>query len=540
MEKRQLFIASLVSLACSTSSFAATAIRLDHQPLPILQSLLTTSSSTVTAYKSVSTMTDFNKITHIRVQQTYKGAAVWGGDAVVHIPSTSSVSLNALDSKSSMNGIAYQGLEADLANTPAFALTAEQANKAFAHVVGLYQAKNGIQVIDKKNTTNQLIVYLDKESKAHWAYRINFLTAEKNGSPSVPTYVVDATDFSVYESWNDLQTLDAISGSGFGGNPKMGKLTYDGLKGDYPILSMQRDAKKKLCYLQNKDAMVKDDKRKDGPFSDAPVAQFKCATVDKDYQNNYWDGDQDSVNSGYSPANDALYIGQVIKEMYQKWYNLPVLSSNGKAMMLKLNVHATDIFGGVMENAFFLSMNSEMYFGDGLKMFYPLTSLGVGAHEISHGFTAQHANLTYEKQSGGLNESFSDMAAQAAEFYSLGKNSWQIGPEIVKEDKALRYMDDPTKDGHSIAHMKDYTDALNVHYTSGVFNKVFYLLGTSTDWDAHKAFDVMVKANMNYWTANSTFADAACGVMSATKDYKYDLKAVKKAFDAVGLDTAKC
>ena len=52
-------------------------------------------------------------------------------------------------------------------------------------------------------------------------------------------------------------------------------------------------------------------------------------------------------------------------------------------------------------------------------------------------------------QSGGMNEAFSDMAAQAAEVYAygVGKNSWQIGPEIFKEkNKALRYMDMPSKD----------------------------------------------------------------------------------------------
>src|SRR3990167_10481966 len=181
-----------------------------------------------------------------------------------------------------------------------------------------------------------------------------------------------------------------------------------------------------------------------------------------------------------------------------------------------------------------------MYFGDGVKLFYPLTSLGVGAHELSHGFTSQHANLTYEKQSGGLNESYSDMAAQAAEYYSTGKNSWQIGPEIVKGNGALRYMDDPTKDGKSIAHVRDYNDSLNVHYSSGVFNKVFYLLGTSDGWDTKKAFDVMVKANMDYWTANSTFAEAACGVAQATNDYHYNIDTVAHAMQIVGLDISNC
>ena len=41
-----------------------------------------------------------------------------------------------------------------------------------------------------------------------------------------------------------------------------------------------------------------------------------------------------------------------------------------------------------------------------------------------------------------MNESFSDMAAQAAEFYSYGKSSWLIGAEIMKApDETLRYME---------------------------------------------------------------------------------------------------
>ena len=132
------------------------------------------------------------------------------------------------------------------------------------------------------------------------------------------------------------------------------------------------------------------------------------------------------------------------------------------------------------------------------------------------------------------------MAAQAAEFYALGKNSWQIGPEIFKGEGALRYMDNPPKDGHSIAHIRDYNDELNVHYSSGIFNKAFYRLATAKGWDTHKAFDVMVKANMDYWKADSTFQDAACGVMKATADYHYPTGAVTRAFKAVGISTAEC
>jgi pseudolysin len=192
----------------------------------------------------------------------------------------------------------------------------------------------------------------------------------------------------------------------------------------------------------------------------------------------------------------------------------------------------------------------KMIFGDGDTMFYPLTSLGVGAHEISHGFTEQHSNLVYENQSGGMNESFSDMAAQAAEFYAYGTNSWQIGPEIFKaKNQALRYMDQPSKDcpvGNkpgqecSIDHASQYTDGLEVHFSSGVFNRLFYLMSSGDHWDPKKAFDVMVYANQYYWTKTSTFEQGACGVLKAAEHLGYEIEVVKTAIDTVGINRSHC
>ena len=187
--------------------------------------------------------------------------------------------------------------------------------------------------------------------------------------------------------------------------------------------------------------------------------------------------------------NDALYAGKVIKEMYQKWYNVPVLVENGKPMMLIMRVHVPNY-----DNAYW--DGKAMTFGDGESVFYPLVSLGVAAHEVSHGFTQQHSGLVYSRQSGGLNEAFSDMAAQAAEFYSVGHSSWQIGPEIFKSDRALRYMDEPTRDGRSIDNVKNYSDWIDVHYSSGIFNKAFFLMAKG--WNnamrySKMAFDVWSK-----------------------------------------------
>jgi pseudolysin len=530
--RHHVFALSLVSLACAATSFAATPVNLKNLPAGRL--------SSIASIQETSRHVDFNHTSHIRVQQTYAGHAVWGADAIVHIPHNDKATLASAGADTTMNGIMYQGLETDLANTPAYALNAAQADRALQHGIGLHQKNTGLLKYDAAKTKKELIVYVDKENKAHWAYLVSFFSGQKDGTPAVPTYILDAATFSIYAEWDNLQTLDNVSAGGFGGNPKMGKLSYDGTDGNYPALSIERDAKKKLCYLQNDDVAVKDDTTASGPFDNAPIAQFDCVAKDSSHNNLYWDGDQDAVNEGYSPVNDSMYIGEVIKGMYQDWYGIPALSIFGMPLKLNLHAHAKDLYGQVMDNAYFLSFTMEMYFGDGVKMFYPLTSLGVGAHEISHGFTSQHSNLTYEKQSGGLNESYSDMAAQAAEYYSTGTNSWQIGPEIVRGNGALRYMDNPTKDGKSIDNVKNYTDDLNVHYSSGVFNKAFYLMGTAKGWNTRKAFDVMVKANMDYWTANSTFADAACGVVKATRDYGYKPAAVTRALKKVGLDASSC
>ncbi len=531
--KRHFFAFSIISLACISSAFAATPVNLRHMPATLLQAGLSGQDSSM---KEVGRDVDFNQATHIRYQQNYSGYPVWGADAVTHIAKNNST---RFASAKTMNGIIYKGLNKDLANTPAFVFTPAQADRALQQAINLYQNETGMKQVDdaKKN----LMVYVDKNNKAHWAFLVSFMSAATDGTPAIPTYILDAKTLASYENWNDVQTLDAVQAGGFGGNPKMGKFVYDGAQGDYPALTVERNAAKNLCSMQNDGVIVMDAHRTFRIF-EAPVETFKCVKQDGEHAKLYWDADQDGLNGAYSPANDALYIGQVIQDMYQKWYNIPALSKDGKAMVLKMNVHARTLFGQPLDNAMFISRNSEMYFGDGATMFYPLTSLGVGAHEISHGFTAQHSNLVYQKQSGGLNESFSDMAAQAAEFYSTGKNSWQIGPEIVKGSGALRYMDDPTKDNKSIANMKDYKDTLNVHYTSGIFNKVFYLLGSATakGWDTRKAFDVMVQANSHYWTSSTTFAEAACGVVSATKDYKYDMTAVADAMQNVGIDISHC
>lgn len=524
----------LLGSLITNTTMAARTIDLAHQPSSLLGSLQQGIS-----IKEISRSQDFNHTLHVRIQEMYLGVPVYGADSILHVKnadknmSLSQLTAKRLSADAFMNGHFYQNLASDLGAKPNNALE----KKAIQKGIDSYVKKINVQPSIKENKA-ELIVYVDDAQKAHWAYLVSFyIDPIKEGAlPAKPTYIIDANNQKIYVEWDNIQTTKgkAVDGGGFGGNLKMGKLVYDGLQGSLSKLSITRDDAKKTCSLENSDVVVKNYRSRD-------VITFSCEAQNPDHNNVYWDGDEDQVNGGYSPSNDALFGGQVIKNMYQDWYGVPVLvDSNGKPMLLKMIVHAR------MDNAYW--DGRQMTFGDGISYFYPLTSLGVAAHEISHGFTQQHANLAYYSQSGGMNEAFSDMAAQAAEFYAYGKNSWEIGPEIFKSDRALRYMAQPSKDCEgstpgdncSIDDASQYYSGLDVHYSSGVYNRLFYLMGTSSGFDVRKAFNVMVKANEHYWTSSSNFATGACGVLKATADFGYDVNAVKKALDTVKVSYKNC
>ena len=79
-----------------------------------------------------------------------------------------------------------------------------------------------------------------------------------------------------------------------------------------------------------------------------------------------------------------------------------------------------------------------------------------------------------------------------------------------------------------------------MHYSSGVFNHLFYLLANQPGWDIRKAFDVMVKANMDHWTPYSTFDEGGCGVLNASKDLGFALDDVKKSLSEVSINYQSC
>jgi Zn-dependent metalloprotease len=199
---------------------------------------------------------------------------------------------------------------------------------------------------------------------------------------------------------------------------------------------------------------------------------------------------------------------------------------------------------------------SMMRYGDGDgSTFLPLVSLDLCAHEMTHGVIQSTANLTYQGESGALNESIADIFGALIEFYVKGdaNKMWLIGEEIYtpgKSGDALRFLNDPTKAGDPDHYSKRYTgtqDNGGVHTNSGIPNKWFYLLaaggshsgGSVTGIGAEKAGKIVYRALTTYLTSSSKFAAARTATEKAANDLhgsgSAESKAVSQAWYLVGV-----
>ncbi|WP_429165147.1 M4 family metallopeptidase [Aeromonas rivipollensis] len=415
----------------------------------------------------------------VRYEQTWQGIPVWGQVLVAD---------QALGGQvNQVSGTMLRKIDADLTGPTATLSPADAALKARAGAKG-------------SNEQVKLFVMQDETGQARLVYLVSWLAASKE--PSRPFVMIDAQSGSELKRWEGINHQDA---TGPGGNLKTGKYFYGADFGPLKVDDSCRMSSSNVDTINLNHAT-----------SGGAVHQFSCP-----------ENRVKEINGAYSPLNDAHYFGNVVFDMYRNWYNTAPLS-----FKLKMRVH----YGRNYENAFW--DGSQMTFGDGATTFYPLVSLDVAAHEVSHGFTEQNSGLVYSGQSGGINEAFSDMAGEAAENYMKGSNDWLVGAQIFKGNGSLRYFEDPTRDGSSIGHASDYYDGIDVHHSSGVYNRAFYLLANTGGWNTRKAFEVFVLANRLYWGANTSFDQGACGVTRAATDLGYSLTDVATAFTAVGVNAS--
>ena len=257
--------------------------------------------------------------------------------------------------------------------------------------------------------------------------------------------------------------------------------------------------------------------------------------------NSKCDINDNGVNGAYCAACDVFAFGDNTFDMYENWMDTPLGQYPVTANLIPLNIYVH--IGTNYANAFFSSAREALGFGDGDSGWYPLTVADITAHEIAHAFTDKGSNLIYSGESGGMNEAYSDIVGECLEYYIYGNNDWKTGADVYKSGNglALRYMYNPPLDGRgSIDQYSDFYPSLNVHYSSGLYNKASYLLRTQYQWSMQEIFKVFSTANLYYWTADSTFNEGVCGLQVAALDVYPDNVVqmqldIANAFQSVGL-----
>jgi len=454
-------------------------------------------SDEVTLHKRKEYTSPNGKVT-VRYTQRYKNIPIIGSEIILAKKPNKNVQ--------SAYGSGLYGIAKDIQEINPQLSSQDAIAKAKEDFLAKYvEAAKKSSFSDEKSS---LKIWKNKENVAVLIYEVSFWY--ESNTPKRPHYYIDAMNGSVLYYFDGLMHAHA---TGPGGNEKTGKYQY-GSNG-LGFLEVTQNGTQCIMDTQH----VTTINLNHGTSGSTPY-QFTCPT------NTY-----KVINGAYSPLNDAHYFGIKVFEMYRKWLNVSPLT--GK---LKLGVHYRTNY----QNAHWDSGTSMMYFGDGASILYPLVSMDLIGHEVSHGFTQQNSNLVYAGKSGGLNESFSDIAGEALEYYITGTNDWYSGGTIFKNGSGLRSLQDPTSIPPSIDNQDDYNNGLDVHYSSGVYNKAFYLLATTSGWNTRKAFEVYAKANQEYWTSTTDWDQAGNGVVHAASDLGYNTAAVCSSLTQVGVKASAC
>lgn len=439
-------------------------------------------------------------LNHVRLQQTLEGVPVWGSDVVVHSSDTTFKSLNG---NLTVGLKSFDVMPAIDAGTALFSAKADYAT----------QAKGAAAPLAFERESSELVVFPTGNAGAKLAWRVEFFTELQNEiDPGLWNYFIDAKTGAILEKFNAIHTLSQASGPG--GNGKTARTWNAALDVEASGSQWKMQTAKLLTVNMN------NSQSGTGTIVTGPLNPIGDAAI-----------------------NDAHGFAELTLNMLQNWFGYNSIDNAG--FVIKSRVH----YGTNYENAFW--DGTQMTYGDGASTFYALSGdIDVVSHEIHHGFTTKHSNLTYSGMSGGLNESFSDIAGTAAEFFAEGAGAdWDVGADIFKSaNGALRYMCTPSQDGASIDHASQYTNGMDVHYSSGVSNRAFCRAakrlasgsptGTATPDSVRRAAKAWFEANDNYWTTSTTFTQGCQGVIDAAAALGYsaaEITALRESWADTGV-----
>ena len=445
------------------------------------------------------------KMAHTHVQQSVGGVPVWEGEAIVHLKSDGELSEITDDLKETV------AVETRPNLTPGDALFAAKR---------MYR---GSRFMTEEPRVDLYI--FRGEDRDHLAYRVEMPRIDGSDETADWVIFVDAhTGEKVFE-YNNLQT-----GSG--------SSLYSG------TVSINTSGSGSTFYME-------DLTRKMGTFNMNSTGSE--STGGGGTQSRFTDAD-DVWNTTIQRAGvDAHYGARWTYDYYLNVHSrngidgaggpgVTTAGANAGVSLITSRVH----FGtsGRYNNAFWF--NNRMSYGDGDGTnFSPLTTIDICGHEMTHGVTERTAGLTYAKESGALNEAWSDIMGSMVELYADGRavsaNTWKIGEDAYTpgvSGDALRSMSSPNSVGDPDHYsLRLYSgsctpsstnDNCGVHTNSSIANHAYYLIaagGTNrvsgiavTGIGPTVAERIFYRALTVYMTSGTTFSGARTATLNAATD----------------------
>jgi Zn-dependent metalloprotease len=463
-------------------------------------------------------VTDTLGRSHIRVQQTIDGIPVMGGDAIVHIDTNGDIYATT--------GNLVLGVNVA---TTAPSIRPDQAQEALL----AYLAQTGVTDVTIADLATPSLLIVPTATGDRLVWNSSNLIESKHADAMQLEVMIDAIDGSI------VQVYDALRSEATIGTGKSLYLGQVAINTNHPSSYEMRDTTRAGTYTMD--------------MKNRQVAMISVFTDSDNVWGNFLNSDRASA------AVDAHYGAQETWDYYLTTHGRTGIDGNGRASSGRVH------YSRGYNNAYWSDSCFCMTYGDGDgKTFSPLVSLDVTGHEMSHGVTASTANLTYSGESGGLNEATSDIFGTCVEFFAANANDpgdYLIGEKITLkklatkdpgDGKYLRSMIHPTWDGKSVDNYSKYTSTLDVHYSSGIANNVFYLMAEGGMNDTSqlsvaaggigraKAEQIWYRALTLYMTSSTNFAGARAATLLAAADLyggvgSPDYNTVADAWTAVGV-----
>lgn len=459
----------------------------------------------------------------VRLKQQYNGIAIEGCESIIHI--------NATGQAVSWNG-SY--IKPTLITNTTFSTSSTVAVQK-----SLADLQKDHHIIEMSDEEKAFLDYSSPEIKTV------FYIDEKVTTTCVAAYVIEIRPNFV-DWWEYV--VDANTGNILSSHSKTchvdGPKTSTGTDLNGTSQTINTYQKGSLYYTIDASRAMYNATQSVLP--DNPVGAIQTLDINNTWGNNTtFRPISSSTNAFNSIAISAHNIAGKSYEYFLQVHGRNSIDGNGGTVISFINVADPDD-GTPMDNAFW--NGRAMYYGNGNTHFKPLAGgLDVGGHELTHGVVQNTANLTYQGESGAINESMADIFG-----CMIDRDDWRIGEDVVLLSQypsgALRDLSNPHNGGVDLDSRgwqpkylsEKYTgggDNGGVHINSGIPNYAYYLLATATD--KNTAEQIFYRALTMYLTRSSQFIDLRIACIAAASELytetSTEVTEVGNAFDEVGI-----